>query len=408
MKKTNVIRPWRHLAEIVQAVIIIGLPFLKINGESALRFDVPTLRLHFFGASIWMEEFFIVLIAIIFLTFLAVFITLMFGRVWCGWVCPQTAIIDFTPFIDKAFSKGPLYKLAAYSALFFISALVAVNLIWYFVSPYEFIPEALKGGLGSVVWGFWIVLTGIIFLNFALLRHKFCATVCPYAKLQSVLFDHKTLVISFDPRRKQECGECLACVRSCPVGIDIRKGLNSACISCAECVDTCARIMERRGKRSLIGYFFGLPGEGGRILRQNALMTGSVTAVFLVFFIYLLLTRAPVDMTVLPNYSFPPRVAAGGGVINSYILSVKNRGGTEADLSVAAKVKDTIVEIVPARISIGAGEMKKVPVYVTVRDFIRDRTVKDIDISIESKKPVKTVVTKQVRFLYPEAERKRS
>lgn len=397
-----VIRPWRRLAEIVQAVIIIGLPFLKIDGESALRFDIPTLRLHFFSASIWMEEFFIVLIATIFLTLLAVFITLMFGRIWCGWMCPQTALIDFTPFIDKAISKGLPYKLGAYSVVFLISVLVAANLIWYFVSPYEFIPDAVKGGLGNVVWGFWIVLTGVIFLNFVLLRHKFCATVCPYAKLQSVLFDNKTLVISFDPRRKEECMECMACVRSCPVGIDIRKGLNSACINCAECVDTCTKIMERRGKNSLIGYFFGLPGEGGRILRQNALMTGAVTAVFLVFFIYLLLTRIPVDMTVLPNYSFSPRMTSAGSVINSYILSVRNKSGAEADLSVEAHAMNTAVEIVPRRISIGAGEIKKVPVYITVGNFHEGRTVKDIDISIESKRPGNDRITKQVHFMYPE------
>jgi cytochrome c oxidase accessory protein FixG len=402
MTKTKMIRPWRRLAETAQAVIIAGLPFLKINRESALRFDIPALKLHFFGASIWMEEFFIVLIAIIFLTFLAVFITLMFGRIWCGWVCPQTALIDFTPFVDKANSKGLAYKLGAYSAVFLISVFVAANLIWYFISPYEFIPEAAGGSLGKVAGGFWIVLTGIIFLNFTLLRHKFCATVCPYAKLQSVLFDNKTLAVSFDLRRKEECMQCMACVRSCPVGIDIRKGLDSACISCAECVDTCTKIMERRGKNSLIGYFFGLPGEGGKILRLNAFMTGSVTAVFLVFFIYLLLTRMPFDMTVLPNYSFPPRVTEDGGVINSYILSVKNRGRAEEILSVGARTENVPLEVVPGRIPIGAEEMKKVPVYVTVRNFNKDRSVKNIDISIESGKPDEVRVTKQVHFMYPE------
>ena len=254
---TRKIRPWRRLAEISQAIVIIGLPFLRIKGESALRFDVQMLQLHFFGVSLWMEEFFIVLIAIIFLSLLIIFITLVFGRIWCGWLCPQTVIADFTSFVDKAKSRGVFYKLTAYTATLIISIIVAANLIWYFVSPYDFIPRLFEGSLGSILWGFWIVLTGIMFLNFLLLRQQFCATVCPYSKLQSTMFDDKTLVVTFDQRRKDECIDCLACVKKCPVGIDIRTGLNIACIHCAECIDSCADVMRPRKQKSLFGYFFG-------------------------------------------------------------------------------------------------------------------------------------------------------
>lgn len=400
--KSKTIQPWRRFAGIVQAVIIIGLPFLKINGESALRFDIPTLRLHFFGTSIWMDEFFIVLIGIIFLTFFFIFITLMFGRVWCGWLCPQTVITDLTRFRDKMRAKGFLYKAGAVLLILLISALVAANLIWYFVSPYEFIPQVMEGRLGNVTIGFWIVLTGIMFLNFLLLRQRFCATVCPYAKLQSVIFDNKTLVISFDPGRKEECMNCMACVRSCPVGIDIREGLSPACISCAECVDTCARMMQRREKKSLIGYFFGIPGGTGGLLRQNVVMLGSITAVCLVFFVYLLMTRIAVDMTVLPNYSFPPRATADGNVVNSYILSLKNRGRSDVELSIEAKPAIGSAEIFPERVNVGPGEMKKTAVYVTVRNSGKSDLLKDIEISIASEGPDKVRVTKRVHFMYPE------
>ncbi|RJQ15310.1 MAG: 4Fe-4S binding protein [Nitrospiraceae bacterium] len=401
MTKIRLIQPWRRFAGIAQAVIIIGLPFLEIKGESALRFDVPSLRPHFFGASVWMDEFFIVLMAVIFLTFLFMFITLMFGRIWCGWACPQTVLVDFTDMIDKAKSKRPPYKLIEYAAVLLISVTVAANLIWYFVSPYEFIPKAVEGGLGNVTGGFWIVLSMIIFLDLALLRHKFCSTVCPYAKLQSVLFDNKTLVIAFDPRRKDECIKCMACVKTCPVGIDIRNGLNAACIDCAECIDSCTKMMGHRGKKSLIGYFFGLPGEAGELLRRNAVMTGSVTAVFLVFFIYLLITRTTVDMTVLPNNSYPPRIVSGG-VINSYILSVKNKGRSGAELAIKVKALNSVAVVAPDRVSIEAGAMKKVPVYVNVVNSVKSKVIKTIDISIESEKPDTVRVTKPARFIYPE------
>ncbi len=401
MTKIKRIQPYRRFVEAVQAAVIVGLPFLKIKGESALRFDIPSLQLHFFGASIWMEEFFIVLIAIIFLTFLIVSITLMFGRLWCGWLCPQTVIIDFTQFVDKAKSKGLLYRPGAYSTMLLISVVVAANLIWYFVPPYEFITGMVKGSLGNVTWGFWIVLSGILFLNFAFLRHTFCATVCPYAKLQSVLFDSKTLVISFDPRRKEECIKCMACVRTCPVGIDIREGLSAACMSCAKCIDECTEKMAHRQKKSIIGYFFGLPGETGRILRQNAIMLGLVTALFLIFFIYLILIRIIVDMTVLPNYSFPPRIAADGGVVNSYILSVKNRGRSDIELEIRAIRKEGSIKITPDRIQILAGSINKFPVYVHMENLHRNENIESIDISIRSK-DAKEEVVKKANFIIPE------
>src|SRR5208283_4219686 len=166
------------------------------KGQSALRFDVSSLRLHFFGITLWMDEFFIVLVAFIFLTLLFAFVTLMFGRIWCGWVCPQTVLIDYTRFFDKTKKKGILYSSASYVWVLMISVIVSAGLIWYFVSPYEFIERLLNQRLGSVLWGFWGVLSGVLFLNYAFLRHKWCATVCPYAKLQSAMFDNKTLVIA--------------------------------------------------------------------------------------------------------------------------------------------------------------------------------------------------------------------
>src|SRR5512139_2299453 len=115
------IQPLRRLVEILQAVLIIGIPFLTINGESALRFDIPSLRLHVFGVSLWMDEFFLLLIALIFVTFLTVLVTLMFGRIWCGWSCPQTVLVDFTRFLDKAYSGGIAYRFIVYAVTFLIS-----------------------------------------------------------------------------------------------------------------------------------------------------------------------------------------------------------------------------------------------------------------------------------------------
>ena len=358
-------RSLRWFTEIFQAVLIIGLPFLRINGESALRFDLTMLRLHFFGGTIWMHEFFIVLVATIFLTLLIVFATLLFGRVWCGWLCPQTVLVDFTAFVDKARTKGAAYRVGAYAATLAVSVLVAASLIWYFVSPYEFIPSLIKGTLGVTTWGFWIVLTILIFLNYALLRHKWCATACPYAKMQSVLFDKSTLIIELDPNRAQECINCLSCVRVCPTDIDIRKGLDAACLNCAECIDACAGVMSRLDKKGLIRYAFG-SGGGGTIMRQNAYIVGTFLLLFLVMALHLGFTRAGVNVTVLPHM-MEPRITRDGKVINAYVLSVQNMLSEPVDLTVTVERFDpTMVQSETDPIHLDAQAHDRFPLFVRI------------------------------------------
>jgi polyferredoxin len=401
MTKIKRVQPFRRIAAALQALILIGLPFVRISGDSALRFDIPSLRLFFFGTILSMDEFFIVLIALVFVIFLIVLVTLLFGRIWCGWVCPQTVLVDFTRFVDRAFMKGIPYKITSYGATFFLSVLVAATLIWYFVSPYEFFARLAAGGLGKVIGGFWIVLSAVVFLDLALLRQRFCATICPYAKLQSVLFDDRTLVIAFDPDRKEECMNCMACVKTCPVGIDIREGLNAACINCAECIDKCTDMMSGRKRSGLIGYFFGLPGSAGKILRQNVVLIVSIAALFFAFFVYLSFSRTPVGLTVLPNYDFAPRVT-GGEAVNAYILSVENRGRAALTLSVSAEVTGKQIRVVPDTIHVEPGELNKVRVFA-VREGVGKGGLKiPFRIVLKQGHPGKTMAEENAYFIIPE------
>ncbi len=227
MMMTRKFHRLRRLTGAVLLLILIGLPFLRVDGESAFRFDIPSLRLLFFGTEIWMADFFIILIAVIFLTFLTLFTTTVFGRMWCGWLCPQTVLVDATAFVETARTAGacapePLPPRAG----MVVSAVIAASLIGYFVSPYD-LPSTAPGrrSSGEDRGRLLAALTVILFLDLIALRRRFCATACPYAKLQSVLFDDRTLAVAFDPDALEECMRCGACVKACPVGIDIRKGL---------------------------------------------------------------------------------------------------------------------------------------------------------------------------------------
>ena len=247
---------------------------------------------------------------------------------------------------------------------------------------------------------FWGILTGATFVNFAALRYRLCATVCPYARIQSALYDNMTLLIAFDPERKEECLDCLACTKVCPTGIDIRRGQSTACIDCARCVDACTKAMAGKDRRSLIGYFWGLPGEAGKIIRANAAFIGSATLLTLVFLIYLALTRTAIDMTVLPNYGYEPVMTVEKTAINSFILAVKNAGRSAERMGVGVKGINETIKVTPAEIVVNPGEAKKVPVYVTARGIPDGRT-EMIEFFLRSKQSGK-VVTKKANFRIPE------
>jgi len=313
--------PYRRAAAWLQGLVLLGLPFLRVGGESAFRFDIPSLRLHFFGTSIWMQEFFLILLALLFVLFLIGLLTVLLGRVWCGWACPQTVLSDLTGRIESP--RSLLGQLSSHAWTFVVSVVVGASLIWYFVSPYEFLTRLFQNRLGTVLWGFWITHTFILYLDLAFLRRRFCGTVCPYAKMQSVLYDDRTLVIAFDNRRDKECMNCQACVRACPVGIDIRKGLGAACINCAQCIDACARQTARVGKNTLVNYFWGFPETSERLLRQNVLLIAGVSVLLLTGLVYLGHDRAPFQLFVRRDLS-SAAIAQDGRPVYTYRVSLRN------------------------------------------------------------------------------------
>ena len=317
-------KKWRRIAATIEACLLLGLPFITIKGQSALRFDVPSLRLYFFGTSIAIDEFYLVLTALLFIVFLFISLTILLGRLWCGWACPQTVLSDITAFLERTSGAA---RAVMYLPVAALSMLVAADIIWYFVSPYDFIGMMAESPV--VLWSF-IALSVIIFMDLSFIRRIFCRTVCPYAKLQSVLFDDRTMLIAYDPALAKECMGCSACKRVCPVGIDIRNGLDMACISCAECIDACTGMRAKVGRDTLVSYFRGGPDrkpEGLilRPLRLNLIFALLASMVFLIIFIQSSSTRADFAASVRLDSGFnPPRVAQSSHV-NSYILSVRNR-----------------------------------------------------------------------------------
>ena len=358
----------RRACGMVLFLVLVSLPYVRIHGESALRFDIPSLRLLFFGTSIWMADFFIILIAVIFLTFFTLFATTLFGRIWCGWLCPQTVLADATMFIERARRKGYAAVIASWMAALLVNAVVAASLIGYFVSPYN-IPTVLRtGGLqAEIVAVSFVVLAILLVLDVVALRRRFCATVCPYAKMQGVLFDDRTLVVAFDRKRADECLRCGACVKACPVNIDIRKGPNMACIHCAECVDACTERTAVMGRRSLVNYTFGIAADRKTGIRANLLITGALTVLSLAFLVYLAGSRMPFDANVQLNYAETPIVGTDGSVTRSYVLSLRNMGSTDLVLDLSAAAASGDVTVFPDTVTLPKSDtILKIPISITL------------------------------------------
>ncbi len=312
----------RRIAAIAQAILLTALPFITINGQSILRFDIPTLKLYFSGTVFWIRELYLLVgIVLCFLLFIG-FITAVFGRVWCGWLCPQTVLLDLSQSLARLINKKQ-EQLVQRVLLLPFAALVAFTLICYFVPPAETLQSLF---LSPIITTFFIVLWIALYLELAFLGRRFCTSICPYAMLQNMLFDKETLVIEYDMSRDSTCMKCDDCVTVCPVGIDIKKGLNSACIACAACIDACITVNEKR-------HVPPFPDYKGTILRAKSVWLGGVTALAAIGLAALVWSRPPFDVVVTRNAQLLP---AG---INRYSLTMYNNSSQAINVELTSPDK---------------------------------------------------------------------
>lgn len=313
-------RKYRRSVEVLQALLITGLPFLVINGQSALRFDVPELKLYFFGSVIWVKELYLILFAILFFLLFIISVTAVFGRVWCGWLCPQTVLLDLTETVSRLF--GGLSKNTAQRIVLMpFSALVSLTILWYFVPPLKTMQSLFAD---SLVTGIFLVQWAVVYAELAFLGRRFCTTICPYAMLQNALFDEDTLVIEYDRKRDADCMKCHDCAKACPVGIDIKEGLKTDCIACAECIDACRAVTEKKGMKPF-------PGYKGKLFRPKSFWLGGATALAGILLAVLVYARPDVTFLITRDPEQLPQR------INRYSWSLYNNTGKlqSFELSVA-------------------------------------------------------------------------
>ncbi len=266
-------RTWLSL---VYLAIFFALPFIKLNGHPLFLANILERKFILFGQIFWPQDFFIFgLGMVIFVVFIALF-TMIFGRIFCGWACPQTIFmemvfrrIEYLIEGDAAHQKilknapwnlNKIVKKFSKWAIFWIISFVIANTFLAYIIGIDELKQIVVEPVSEHPVGFTaiVVFTTVFFFVFAWFREQVCTVVCPYGRLQGVLLDKNSIVVAYDhkrgePRKKfnkketrdaGDCIDCAQCVKVCPTGIDIRNGTQLECVNCTACIDACDRIMD--------------------------------------------------------------------------------------------------------------------------------------------------------------------
>lgn len=319
---------------------LFAAPFLKVNGNQFLMFNVLERRFNIFGYPFWPQDFHLFVISMIIgVIFIALF-TVAFGRIFCGWMCPQTIFLEMVFrriefWIDG--DRGAQMRLARqkwngekirkrllkWTVFFIISFLIANVFLAYLIGSDKLIgyiqdgPSAHMGTLVAL-----LIFTGVFYFVFAWFREQVCIIACPYGRMQGVLLDEKSIVVAYDHKRGEaengrkkfrkgedrkalgygDCIDCKQCVHVCPTGIDIRNGTQLECVNCTACIDECDTIMEKVGlPKGLIRYASEAEISSNEKFRFTGRMKGyaAVLTILIGTLIGMLFLRNDVEATVL-------------------------------------------------------------------------------------------------------------
>lgn len=299
---------WRKRFQWLLSLTVLLLPWIQPGGTSLVRIDIPSLSLHFFGQVLRIAELYLLLLLILVIAIAFLLITVVLGRVWCGWACPQTILSDLAEWLAGRFGLkvianrlvgSSLRKTLTHIVYGLLALLVSASLIWYFIEPQRFLVALLQGSLpGGVLISFLVIAT-IIYLDLALIRRLMCREFCPYGRIQSSFVDTATLTLQLPEDEKPRCIKCNSCVHSCPLDIDIRNGYQIECINCGRCLDACRQIMAKRNESGLIHYTFGTENRGpGALLNPRVLILGILLLALISALTYATVSRATASLKI--------------------------------------------------------------------------------------------------------------
>lgn len=414
------------------------LPWLQWDERQAVLFDLPERKFYILNMVFWPQDFFYLALLLIVAALGLFFVTALAGRVWCGYACPQTVWTEAFLWIERKVegsrpqqmkldrSPNSFRKTRIKATKHFLwvafSIFTGLTFVGYFSPLRELAVNFLTFNNGP--WEtFWIYFYGFAtYGNAGWLREQVCLYMCPYARFQSAMFDHDTMIISFDesrglpkgPRKKTvdkaeaglgDCIDCTICVQVCPTGIDIRDGLQYQCIGCAACIDACDDVMDKMGyDHGLIRYTTEntLRGQHTHILRPRVILYGMVLLGITFGAFYSILNRMPIGMDVIRDRNSLYRETNDGLIENVYILKLLNMDKQEHTYTLTAEgIPDMILKKDSGEIVVGSGEVVELPVRVQVDAYNLKQRSNEISFTLSAIGFDELTVVEEARFLGP-------
>lgn len=389
--KFTSLRQWTFLA---LHVVLFVTPWVYVGGRPALLFDLRSRQLFVLGQIFTASDTIFLLVILLFLAFTLFFATSLFGRLWCGYACPQTVFLEWwirpiEKWIEGDRStrlrreRGPLSaelvwrKLLKWAAFLAVALVVSMVFMSYFAGARDIWTG--RGGAGEyAIVGFF---TFVWFFDFAWFREQFCNYLCPYARFQGALTDDETIQISYLAKRGEprggkaaaadgRCIDCGKCVVVCPAGIDIRDGFQLECIACARCVDACTGVMSRLNHPTLVAYTSVAEMERGkrpRILRPRSVAYAALLASLVVVGGAMVVGRVPFEATVnrAPGSLFT--LDGDGYVRNTYLLKVTSNDPAPEPVLYRVRVEGlSNAEVLTSPIVLGSSESRTTPLVIRV------------------------------------------
>ena len=390
----------RHVVFTLLLAFGIAMPLIRIDGRPAIFLDVQDRRFFVFGESFNAQDGWLLFFVLSGLGFGLLVLTTTLGRVWCGWTCPQTVLLEglFRPI--ERFIEGPrnmrlkredepmtwqraLRTAGKHVAFVVVAFLIAHLVLAYFVSMPSLGTMLLDGPAAHPEAFAWSTGVGVaLYVHAAWFREQLCLIVCPYGRLQSVLTDDDSLIVGYDDRRGEprghgkqrsglgDCVDCGRCVAVCPTGIDIRHGLQVDCIGCTQCIDACDEIMTKLDRpRGLIRYdsLRGLRGETRRFWRPRIGLYALLGVVGAIALGAAVMRHQPLEATLLRDRG-ALFVVDGDVVRNTFAIHIVNK--LDRPVSVTIDPLDVPVGMavdLGSRLDLDALGSERVPMVVRAR-----------------------------------------